>query len=107
MTEEAPVERRIRLQAVLLAWQAFLSSPAYPFFKNAQEEEVRLTQQAIVMLDPVDRVTEIESLKLRGDLRTEEQFVNYFEDTATRLQTTIDDLVEAEQPSSEKQETEE
>lgn len=106
MSEEAPVERRIRLQQVHAAWLTFMSSPAYRFFKEAQQLEVDLTRQAIVMLDPMDRGTEIEAFKLRGDLRTEEQFVNYFEDTATRLQTTIDDLIDAEQPSSEKQEEE-
>lgn len=100
---ESSVERRIRLQSVLLAWDTFMASLAYPFYVAAQEEEVELTKQAVVGMDPVDRVTEIESLKLRGDLRTEEQFVTYFEDVAARLKTEIEELLESEQPRGDKQ----
>lgn len=106
MMDENPIEKRIRLQTVLVAWETFIKSPAYPYFVSAQEEEAAGTRQAIVLLDPVDRASELESMKLRGDLRTEEQFITYFEDTATRLRDYVDQLIEAEQPSSKKQETE-
>lgn len=101
--EESSIEKRLRLQKVLVAWDSFIASEAYRFFKEAQILEAEGTRQAIVMLDPVDRVGEIESYKLRGDLRTEEAFISYFEDTAARLKDRIEELLEAEQPSSNKQ----
>lgn len=100
---ESSVDRRVRLQKVEAQWLAFMQTEAYQYFLTAQQTEVELTQQAIVMLDPIDRQDEIESYKLRGDLRTEQAFVNYFQDTATRLGDAIEELLEAEKPSSTQQ----
>lgn len=92
--------KRLELQKVLSAWEAFMQSVAYPYYVKARQDEIDQLKMQIVTIDPVDRKDEIELFKMRGDLRTTEEFLQLFEETAASLRDRIDTLVEAEQPSS-------
>jgi hypothetical protein len=101
MNEEAnPVEHRIGLEKVLDAMETFIKSPALEFYKNARLFEIASIKEAIVTIDPVDRKDEIESFKMRGELRTTEEFLTFFEDTVASLKDRIATLRETEQPSN-------
>lgn len=103
MIDESSVDKRIRLQKVQVQWLDFMKTEAYKYFVDAQATEIELTQGAIIALDPIDRKDEIESYKLRGMLRAEQEFISYFEDTARRLGDAIENLLEAEKPTSTQQ----
>lgn len=97
--EEVGAERRIKLQAVLMAYKAFLESPGYAYYVSSRKLELTNLESAVVELDPIDRKDEIESFKLRGDIRTTREFIPLFEDTVSRLEDRIEAMLEAEQPT--------
>lgn len=99
MTEDGP-EKRQELQKVLIAWEAFMVSPAYPFYVKARLTEIEEIKSQIISIDPVERKDEIELFKMRGDLRTTEEFLTTFEDVAAKLKDRIDELVSTENQSS-------
>jgi len=102
--DETPsVERRQRLQKIREQYQAFLATEAYTHYVVGREAEVENLRAEIVDFEPMDRRGEIESYKLRGDLRTTHEFISLFEDTVTSLNDVIEQLLEAEQPKSQQQ----
>ena len=100
--EDISVETRIKLQTVLTETQAFLSSSAYAFYVEARLREIEILRDNIISLDPKSREDEIESFKMRGELRLQQEFVSLFEDVAVSLADRIEQLLEAEQPNSNK-----
>jgi hypothetical protein len=80
----------------LEALEHFLKSPAHAGFVAARHHDIKELNEAIVLVEPVDRVTEIEGFKLRGELRYAEQIVKTFEDARVTLKDRIDEMVEAE-----------
>ena len=85
-------EKRKHLEAL----ETFLASPAHIGFVTAREHDIRMLKDAILMVDPVDKATEIEGFKLRGELRFAEQMVNTFEDARVSLKDRIDEMAERE-----------
>lgn len=83
-------------QKHLEALETFLSSPAHIGFVAAREHDIRLLKDTILMVEPIDRETEIEGFKLRGELRYAEQMVKTFEDARVSLKDRIDEIVERE-----------
>jgi len=80
----------------LVALEAFIASPAHAGFVTAREYDVKTLHDAILMVEPEDRKTEIEGFKLRGELRYAETMVKTFEDARVSLKARIDELVELE-----------
>ena len=76
--------------------EAFLASPAFVGYQAAVAKEIQDTETAIIMVDPVDRQTEIENLKLRGELRCLHTRVTLFEDARVTLKNRIDEQAERE-----------
>lgn len=105
--EDGPVRRRQDLEKVLAAMTAFIDSPAYVYYVEARRAEIEGKKAEIVSIDPVDRESEIEALKMRGDLRTTQEFLTYFEDTVVNLGERIELLLELEQPNDSNTNTEE
>lgn len=99
--DEGPITKRQRLQAILAAYKAFVSSPGYGSFQKTFEEDALLKERDIVDLDPVDRASEIESFKLRGDLRTLQGQIDFFEDAVATLEDEIQQMLSQENPSDE------
>jgi len=95
-----PVDARVKLQEVEKAWTAFIVSPAYGYYVSARQQEIEQLRFDIVNIDPVERKDEIESYKMRGDLRTTEEFLTLFEETAASLRDRINQLIGREQQSS-------
>jgi hypothetical protein len=85
-------EKRKHLEAL----EEFLASPAHIGFVLAREHDIRILTDAILSVEPVDRETEIEGFKLRGELRYAEQMVKTFEDARVSLKDRIDEMVERE-----------
>ena len=83
-------------QAHLEALETFLASPAHIGFVLAREHDIRELKDAILMVEPDDRRSEIEGFKLRGELRFAEQMVKTFEDARVSLKDRIDEMVERE-----------
>lgn len=107
---EGPVERRVRYERVLAAIEAFIASDGYAWWKTSRQNDISVTEGAIIAMDPIERKDEIEGFKLRGDLRTTQDFLTIFEDTASSLRKQIDELVESEKqtgPANTTNETEE
>lgn len=102
---EGPIEKRQRLELVLKDFETFLASDGHKYYVAARQQEIEQKSRDIVHLDPVTREDEIESIKMRGDLRTSEEFENLFQDTVARLKAKIESLLELEQPSDSKDET--
>lgn len=96
---EDSVELRFRLEKLRDQYLAFLSTEAHDHFVRSRKAEVIEIANAIVALDPMDRRDEIESFKMRGDMRTTEEFVTLFEDTLRSLDERIQQLLDAEQPT--------
>ena len=80
----------------LAALETFVASPAHRGFVAAREYDVKTLKDAILMVEPEDRKTEIEGFKLRGELRYAEVMVKTFEDARVSLKARIDELVELE-----------
>lgn len=97
-SEEQSVELRQYLQKILVGYETFLSHDAHSHYVKMREIEVLGKQDDIVKMDPVDRATEIEGFKMRGDLRTTQEFQILFEETTTSLKDRIQQLLEKEQP---------
>lgn len=95
------VELRVRLQGFLAEYQAFMQTGAFGHYVRSRQAEVDQTRMDIVTIDPDDRKSEIESYKMRGDLRTTIEFVTLFEETTASLANRIEQLLELEQPSGE------
>ena len=91
MSEEI-VAKKKHLEAL----ESFLSSPAHKGFVSAREYDIGIIRESILMLEPVDRASEIEGFKLRGELRYAEQMVKTFEDARVSLKERIDEMVERE-----------
>lgn len=83
-------------QEHLAALEAFIKSAAHKGFVAARELDVENIRNAIIMVDPVDRESEIENFKLRGELRYAEQMKKTFEDARVTLKARIDVMLEAE-----------
>jgi hypothetical protein len=80
----------------LAALEDFLRSPAHKGFVAAREHDVQSLLDAILLVEPEDRVTEIEGFKLRGELRYARQMIKTFEDARVSLKERIDEMVERE-----------
>lgn len=93
------VDLRIRLQKLREQYLAFLDTDAHDHYVRSRKAEVIEIANQIVAADPIDRKDEIESFKLRGDMRTTREFITLFEDTLSRLDERIEQLLEAEQPT--------
>lgn len=85
-------EKRKHLEAL----ETFLASPAHIGFVAAREHDIRELKDAILMVEPEDRRSEIDGFKLRGELRYAEQMVKTFEDARVSLKDRIDEMVERE-----------
>lgn len=97
---DAPgIENRLKLQQVLVAFEAFMASPGYDYYVRGRRMECRNLESDIVNLEPIDRKDEIESFKLRGDLRTTLEFINLFDGTVSHIKDRIEAMLEAEQPT--------
>lgn len=97
--EEGVVTIRQNLQSVLAAFTTFIDGPGYVHYVNARKVEIAQKKADIVSIDPVDRPAEIESYKMRGDLRTTEEFLTLFEDVVVNLGERIEQLLLLEQPN--------
>jgi hypothetical protein len=80
----------------LEALESFIKSPAHRGFVAAREYDIKSLKESILIVEPVDRETEIEGFKLRGELRYAEQMVKTFEDARVTLKDQIDEMVELE-----------
>lgn len=97
---DAPgIENRLKLQQVLTAFEAFMASPGYEYYLKARRIEYHNLESDIVHLEPIDRKDEIESFKLRGDLRTTLEFINLFNGTVSHIKDRLEAMLEAEQPT--------
>lgn len=101
MIEDIPdgIEKRLKLEQVRDAFQSFINSVGYTFYVEARQVETKNIEDSIIMLEPLDRPSEIEQFKLRGDRRTTIEFETLFEDTVSRLEDRIVELRELEQPT--------
>jgi hypothetical protein len=91
MTEEL-----MRLEKHREALEAFLASPAHAGYVAARQTEIASLEMQILEDDPVDRKTEIESFKQRGELRCLRQLVTIFEDGLIDLKDRIEEELERE-----------
>lgn len=80
----------------LEALETFLKGPAHKGFVAAREWDIKVLKESILMIEPVDRESEIEGFKLRGELRCMEQMVKTFEEARVTLKARIDEMVETE-----------
>lgn len=75
--------------------ELFLGSRVHRGFVAARKRELFEVEQAIVSEEPIDRKTEIESFKLRGDRRTLLSLISTFEDVRENLKQRIVAIDEA------------
>jgi hypothetical protein len=80
----------------LVVLEEFLKSPAHKGFVAAREHDIATLKESILLVEPTDRMSEIEGFKLRGELRYAEMMVKTFEDARVTLKDRIDEMVEAE-----------
>lgn len=99
--EDQNVELRVHLQQLLVEYQAFMQTSAFRHYVKMRERESDGIKMDIITIDPIDRAAEIESFKMRGDLRTTDEFKTLFEDTTASLVDQIEQLLQLEQPSGE------
>jgi hypothetical protein len=85
-----------RKQEHLASLEDFLQSPAFLGFKAGVKEDIQLTKDSIVSIDPARFEDFVEECKLRGELRVLEQLENVFEEARVTLKSRIDAMVEAE-----------
>ena len=78
----------------LEALEKFIESPAHAGFVTARNRDIEMLKEAILTVEPIDRESEIEGFKLRGELRYAEQMVETFEDARVSLKERIDEMVE-------------
>jgi hypothetical protein len=79
----------------LAALEEFISSPAHHGFLLARGHDITELKDAI-LVEPIDRESEIEGFKLRGELRYAQQMIKTFEDARVSLKDRIDEMVERE-----------
>ena len=72
--------------------EVFIASSVHTNYVVGRRHERALLERVIVDLDPVDRKTEIESYKLRGELRCVETSVTLFEDARDTLKKRVEEL---------------
>lgn len=102
MTDEIDlIAERQAKQRHLESLESFLGSPAHLGFVAARRSEIKSTEEAIVLLDPIERKDEIEGLKLRGELRLLIELVETFEDARVALKARIEELLERENQNAE------
>lgn len=94
--EDSPVSYRIECEKHLAELEAFINSRVHQGFVNARVAEIATTENAIIVVDPVDRPMEIESFKLRGELRNLEAMKTVFEDARVDLKARIEEMLEKE-----------
>lgn len=102
---DAPVSTRLRLQQHLKAVEVFIAGIGYKGYVEGIELEIKQTEQAIILNEPIDRASEIEGYKMRGDLRTLEQKKTLFEDVRVTLKQRIEEMLERENQNAAKKET--
>lgn len=85
-----------KLREHLESLETFFKSSAHVGYVAAREEEVKNLEAAIVAMDPIDRATEIEGFKLRGELRSQQGMISIFEDARVTLKDRIDQMAELE-----------
>src|SRR5205814_9380247 len=97
MTEDIDlVSERQAKQRHLASLEVFLGSDAYVGYVAARTEDITNLESAILLTEPVDRVTEIEGFKLRGELRCQQEMLEVFSDARNTLKQRIDEMVERE-----------
>lgn len=103
MSEDLLAERQ-RLTTHLGELELFLKSLVYRGWQVARIIQLRKIEEDIVDIDPVDRKTEIENFKLRGERRLLQDLENQFEDTRETLKSRLDEIEELLQPSTDQHE---
>lgn len=103
MSEDLLAERQ-RLTAHLGELELFLKSLVYRGWQTARTTQLRRIEDDIVDIDPVDRKTEIENFKLRGERRLLQDLENQFEDTRETLKSRLDEIEELLQPNTDQHE---
>lgn len=98
--EDDPVSYRLEQQKHLAELEAFLAGRVYKYYVLAREVEIKATEFAIIVTDPVNRETEIESFKLRGELRNLEAMKIVFEDARVDLKARIEEMLEKEKQNA-------
>jgi chromosome segregation ATPase len=91
-----PSEELIRLKAHLGSLEAFLHSPAHTGFVAARQEEIRVIEETLLDIDPVNHETEIEHFKFRGERRCLKSMITVFADAMEELKDRIADLEDEE-----------
>lgn len=76
--------------------ETFLASRAHEGYVAARRAEIKILEDAIIAHEPVDRVSEIEGFKLRGELRSQTEMLSCFEDARDTLKDRINEMVEQE-----------
>jgi hypothetical protein len=98
MSENLLAERQ-RLTQHLGELELFLKSTVYRGWQVARATQLRRIEDDIVDIDPINRETEIEIFKLRGERRLLQDLENQFEDTRETLKSRLDEIEELLQPN--------
>lgn len=98
---DSPVTTRLRFQEHLKAVELFIDSIGHKGYVEGIELEIQQTKDAIILVEPIDKASEIEGYKMRGDLRTLEQKKTLFEDVRLNLKQRIEEMLERENQKTE------
>lgn len=82
----------ITLKRKLVELNTFLGSWMHEAFVSGLTLDVQIKEREIVEVEPADRKSEIESYKLRGDLRTIQSFFTLFEEARDNLEDRLDQI---------------
>jgi hypothetical protein len=100
---DSPVTTRLRLQEHLKAVELFIDSIGHKGYVEGMELEIQQVKDAIILNEPIDKASEIEGYKMRGDLRTLEQKKTLFEDVRLTLKQRIEEMLERENKTDDKE----
>lgn len=90
--ENDEIEEEFVLKRKLKEVNEFMDSWIYKAFVSGIDLDIQLKEREIVEYEPTDRASEIESYKLRGDLRTIPTFRTIFEEARDNLNNKIDQI---------------
>lgn len=95
---ESLVEERQRKERHLVALSAFMDSEAYVGYRSAGVEDIKTTEESIVIVaEGASQDKDLfEILRLAGELRNQRRTLETFEDARESLKSRIDEIVNLE-----------
>lgn len=104
MSEDVSIESRKRLQVLLADIKAFQKTSVHTFFVGQARRSLDAINERILDDEPTSVNDIIELLNRRGERRNILADITFFEDSVTNLEGRIEELLDIENQTSQKQE---